>query len=185
MSESRLCGYCRLPGHRKPECPEIHAERNAILTHTPLQRKAVLKRFAEVGLGIGAMLKIQNYWDNNNEYLAYVQDLDFVGNMNFIDVRNIKYSKKVRVTKINASDMFGYRTIYIPLVRMGHGTTEKVNHPFKLFHNEQEYNTTTQIISASDNVDVDPQLMINNVHVPRRLLLRGETEYMKGFMPPD
>lgn len=98
MSNGRLCGYCRLSGHRADKCPEKEALRKEVLIHTPMERKKTLQFLVDNGFGEGAtFLYKKNYWDV--EPATYIlTDANFVRDWQFSNFRNVRYSKKVKFT---------------------------------------------------------------------------------------
>ena len=200
MSESRLCGYCRQPGHRKPVCPTMHEQRNLVLTHTPKERKRLLQYLGRLGLGNGALVGFDaNYWDTprvNN--IGIIHDFGWVSDCNFMDVRNIKYSKQVVLTPRDLRKDYEYRSIHVQYMETGSGITENRNLGIRISRNIQMLENTCDpkqwawdkqywsVLSPSHEVDYDPGILVRNIHMPRRLLLAGENEYnVRGIMPPD
>lgn len=194
MAESRLCGYCRVPGHRKPDCPTFLEHRKLVLTHTPQQRKAFVDAMCKVGLGIGAMCKIDDYMTGENS-IALIRNFDYIQHCNFIDVRQVKYSKQVKITPLRVAEDYEYRGIYVNALVMGNGKSHERNirvnitaqlkrHAGTLLPNHYEYERTIDIQAPSYDCDYDPETLVTNVEMPRRLLIGGEVgNNVRGIMP--
>lgn len=201
MSE-RLCGYCRLSGHQKPACPEFLKERNTVLTHTPIERKKLIESLGKVGLGIGALLRVQDYWDPSKYALCIVKDFDWVADCNFVESKNVKYSKKVRILPRYVETDFLTRNVHVNVVRLdGGGEGYRISVPISrmvgrlnnaphIMSEENYYNRINFTIDApSHDIDYDPEVLVKNVSVPRRLLIGkedkgyGSSVGMYGIMP--
>ncbi len=187
MSE-RLCGYCRNVGHRKPDCPLFAEQRNEVLTHTPIQRLALINALGKLGLGIGAMFKIQQWYDKS-EYIGMIKDFDFVKDANFIEARNIRCTSKVVLKQLDVNKDFMYRRVYVRYLKMGNGSAEDSNMGLciseelaaaangrsVLTHDKYE------LVSPSNDIDFDPSVLVKNISMPRRLCLTKELHNMHGF----
>ena len=195
MAENRQCGYCRTAGHRRPDCPLLAEHRTHVLTHTPKERKAYIDAMGKIGLGIGAIMKIDEYGFRNHEAIALIRDFDFIANCNFMDYRNIKYSKQIRLDPLYVAEDFIYRGIYTAVLCMGDGKaierniriaiTKELNKlNGKLQSNMYDYHNLLEISSPSHDIEYDPELLVKNIAMPRRLLLSGELEHgHRGIMP--
>ena len=198
----RLCGYCRVEGHRKPVCPEFLNERNTILTHTPKERKTLIESFGKVGLGIGALLRVKDYWDPSKFALCIVKDFDWVSDCNFVEVKNLKYSKKVRLMTRNIDIDYITRSINMEVLRLDGGGEQyrvsvpisrmvgRLNNAKHILPEQDYYNKIMFSIDApSHDIDYDPEILVNKVHMPRRLLIGKEDKgyhsgsYIRGIMP--
>ena len=182
----RLCGYCRGEGHRKTVCPQLLNERNTVLTHTPMQRKKLIELFGKVGLGIGALLRVQDYWDRDKFFLCIVKDFDWVAECNFIEAKNLKYSKKVRIQTRDARNDYITRAIHTSVLKLdGNAENYRISVPIgrlvgrlendtTLMAEEQYYSRLLFTIDApSHEIDYDPEILVKNVDMPRRLLQIG------------
>jgi hypothetical protein len=191
----RLCGYCRAPGHRKPECPEVKEQRHLLLTHTPKQRLELMRALAKLGLGVGSMFRGRDYY-NDCEYIGTIQNFDFVADCNFIEAKNVRYSKKVRLSTLDIHKDFIYRRIYIRYLHMAAGSTsyrnlalcvtqalhEAVGAPDRDMYRAafpQDFN----LFSPSDVIDYDDEILVRGIAMPKRLRSTNETEYMRGYAP--
>lgn len=190
----RLCGYCRQPGHRRPDCPEFNESRNLVLAHTPQQRKLLIESLGKIGLGIGAMMKVNLY--HEGEHIALVKDFDWVQHCNFIDTKYIRYSKRVKVNPQYVEKDFTYRGLYMEALVMGNGSAQQRNiriyisnellkfngkHITDLLYMEERW---ADIVAPSHDIEYDPEILVTNINMPRRLLRTGEGEYNhRGIMP--
>lgn len=187
MSE-RLCGYCRNPGHMKPSCPLFREERMLILKHTPIQRKLLIHSLAKAGMGNGAMVAGTDFW--GKDFIGIMQDFDWVGSANFMDYRNLKYSKKVRLTSLHIEKDYTYRRIHVKIISMADGVTTMSNLPVyatKLYEGLSPthfFDCQVQIITPSYDADYDESILTKSVLMPDRLKLSNELGYMTGIMPP-
>jgi hypothetical protein len=195
----RLCGYCRQLGHRKPDCPDFKAHRDLVLYHTPKQRKLLIEGFAKVGMGIGALLRVQDYWNQDKYRLCMVKDFEWVSNCSFIEVRNIKYSKRVRLETKSVESGFINRSVHAGVVSFDGGAEEmSVSVPIsRILMRHQDpnsvaperdfYNRINFIIEVpSNDIQYDPEVLVRQVQMPQRLLLGGEDKfntYVRGIMP--
>ena len=195
MAENRQCGYCRTAGHRRPDCPLLKEHRTLVLTHVPKERKAFIEAMGKIGLGIGAILKTEDYSFRSHEAIALVRDFDFIQNCNFMEWRNIKYSKQIRLDPLKIDEDFIYRGVHVAVLCMGEGKAIERNMRInitkelnklngKLQPNMYDYHNLLDIQSPSHDIDYDPEILVKNIHMPRRLLLSGEQEYGHiGIMP--
>jgi len=200
MSE-RLCGYCRNIGHRKPDCPDFKDQRNIVLTHTPKERKALIEGFAKVGLGVGALLRVQDYWSPEKFKLCMVKDFDWVANCGFIEARNLKYSKRVKLEPRYVNESFIARSVHASLVSFDGGAEEitvsvpisrmlmRLKDPNSVSKEHDYYNRINFTIEApSHDIDYDPEVLVKKVTMPQRLLIGSEkggnyNHYVTGIMP--
>jgi hypothetical protein len=195
MAENRQCGYCRAAGHRRPDCPVLHEHRNLVLTHTPKQRKELIEALGRIGLGNGGMFKNDDWAFTNRETIAMIRDFNFVQECNFIETKNVKYSKQVRIDPLNVSEHYVYRGVYVRVLVMGDGKALERNMRIAITRELNKLNGTLnqtswafdgllEIAAPCHEVDYDPEILITNVTMPRRLLLSGEKEYgHTGIMP--
>ena len=198
----RLCGYCRVIGHRKPDCPDFKDHRNTVLTHTPKQRKALIEAFGKVGMGVGALLRVQDYWNNERYKLCIVKDFEWVQNCSFIEARNIKYSKRVKLDTKFVEDGFINRSVHANLIAFDGGAEEigvsvpisrilmRQRDPNSVPPEKDFYNRINFTIEVpSHEIEYDPEVLVNKVSMPQRLLLGGEKNtifhnyYVRGIMP--
>ena len=199
MSE-RLCGYCRGPGHRKPDCPAFINERNLVLTHAPKQRKRLIEALGEVGLGVGAMITSNApSWASDNHFIGLVKDFSWVSTCSFMNSKQIKYSKRVKLEPLFVDDSYEHRSIYMNVIAMGNGVAEerriavpisrllrRKKFPDYIKREEAYFNPLSfTITDASHDVEFDHDALTASVIMPRRLLLGGEPEFRKGILPPE
>lgn len=198
MSE-RLCGYCRVMGHRKPDCPEFKSQRELVLTHNPKQRKILIESFAKVGMGIGALLRVQDFWNLQKYKLCMVKDFEWVSNCSFIEARNLKYSKRVRLDTRFVEDGFISRSVHANLIAFDGGAEDvgvsvpisrmlmRQRDPNSVQPEREFYNRMNFTIEVpSHDIDYDPEVLVRRVTMPHRLLLGGENKlvnYVRGIMP--
>lgn len=182
MSESsRLCGYCRMGGHRKPDCPEFKSQRLICLTHTPKQRKALIDTLVANGLGIGAMIK-GNSWDG--EYVGLIDSFDWVKSANFVESTNVRYSKKVRLKELNLNWDFEYRSVHMRFLRMGGGHAEYRTKSVHFKNGKLVSNDWEMMVAApSDTCEYDPDILVREIYMPTRLCKNKEERYERGVMP--
>jgi hypothetical protein len=191
---SRNCGYCREAGHQKPKCPLFMEHRRQVLTHVPAMRKKVLDAFVKSGFGVGVIFEWHDTYENTTG-IAMIQDYSFIGGLNFMTSKNVKYSKQVRLTAGSLEDYYG--TVYFPSIAMWDGISQKRNMsvPYAQLRGleENKYNRHRKILSPSyDYPDFDPALFIQNIRMPARLVnrpLTGDEKWADyvletGIMPP-
>lgn len=188
--QTRQCGYCRGEGHRKPECPLFLEQRQQVLTHTPAQRKALIEGLGAIGLGIGAMFKTED-WYNNSESIGMIKDFSFVEHTNFFESKTVKYSKQVRLKPLTILDDYIYRRVYIQYLRTGDGSTQMRNIGISMTRSLAAlragqdpfaYNHGFAMLSPSHEIDYDPEILIKGITMPRRLCLTKELHNQSGFM---
>lgn len=190
MGESRLCGYCRVAGHTMPNCPTVKDERTRILTHTPQQRLETIKALGKLGLGIGAMIQKDGFYDP--AHVGVIDNFDWLENAQFAEFRNIKYSKRVKTDYLFTDANFTYRRIYMRYVAMGNGSamhrnlglnlSSILNDPKQLYNTS--YDKDWKLVNPSHDIDFDPDILVRNILVPPRLRLRkDETDKQRGYMP--
>ena len=97
MAGPRLCGYCRIGGHRMPDCNLKREHRNLVLTHTPKERKTLLSWMTQQGYGEGAVLLLGGFYDRGNK-TAILNGTDWIKDAQFTNQKNKSYSKQVVVT---------------------------------------------------------------------------------------
>lgn len=192
MNEGRLCGYCRQPGHMMRKCPTVLEERNNILKHTPQQRLVAIQSLAKLGLGIGAMIQRRDWYES--EHVGVINSFEWLKHAGFHEVKNIKYSKRVRVIPLRVTDDYGYRRLNLQYVAMGNGKAEFKNAGVHISRNlaalegrvRDGYDDDFIIVSPSYVIEFDPEILVENVQMPRRLCFSGELEnggFMRGIMP--
>ena len=196
----RLCGYCRQLGHRKPECPDFLQHRNTVLTHTPKQRKALIEAFGNIGLGVGALLRVEDYWKPDKYKLCMVKDFDWVQSCNFIDVRNVKYSKRVRLDERHVEADYTSRSVHASLIAFDNGAEEigvsvpitrllmRHRNPNSVSPESAFYNRVNFTIDApSHDIDYDPEILVKDIQMPTRLRIGSESNnfhlLVRGIMP--
>lgn len=195
----RLCGYCRETGHRKPSCPMFHEHRNLVLTHTPKERKRLLEYLGKIGLGNGAMIKFDPDWYNiSMGAIGIIHDFEWVSACSFFDVRNVRYSKQVKIDTRSVEKDYYYRSIHVNYLATGNGFSDHRNLGIRISRFIDKINGVThreaaewddphwEIVSPSHDIDYDPDILIRHVYMPRRLLMPGEQEWNGwGIMPSD
>jgi hypothetical protein len=199
MSE-RLCGYCRAPGHRKPDCPTFINERNLVLTHAPKERKRLIEAFGEVGLGIGAMISYNApSWATDQHFIGLVKDFSWVGTCSFMNSKQLKYSKRVKLEPLYVEQHYEHRNIHMNVVAMGNGVAEerRIAVPITRLLKRKKFADYVKreevyfnplpftIVEPSHDIEIDREALIYSVTMPRRLLLTGESDFQKGILPPD
>lgn len=68
----RRCKYCNKPGHNTRTCPELATAKNEYERLARLARQRVLNGMKEIGLGIGALVQMDEY---GSPVLYFVQDI--------------------------------------------------------------------------------------------------------------
>lgn len=197
MAETRKCGYCMQPGHRKPACPMFAEQRHKVLTHTPIQRKELIATLGRMGLGNGALISIPERYGGDKRLIGIVHNFDWVSNCNFMDHRCIKYTKQVRLDERTLEADYEYRNIHMTFLETGSGSmTERnlgirISRHIRIMNGAVAPNTYAwdppvwKIESPSYETDYDPEILVMDVVMPRRLLIGNEQEYhMRGIMPP-
>ena len=58
---TRRCKYCGKTGHNTRTCPELKEAKVAWMENARKARQVVNRRFRELGLGVGALVKIERY----------------------------------------------------------------------------------------------------------------------------
>jgi hypothetical protein len=184
-----------MPGHCRPECLEVHQQRNLILTHTPLQRLELIRALGRLGFGLGAMFRGKEYY-NDGEFIGTVCNFDFVTACNFVESKNMRYSKKVRLNTLCVEKDYIYRRIYMRYLHMSGGTTSERNLSISVTQAlldaanaperdayRQAYAQDIQLFAPSNDIEFDEEILIRDICMPKRLLLGKENTYMKGIMP--
>lgn len=185
----RLCSFCRQPNHQKPKCPEFLGERKSILEHTPRQRLLTMQILAQGGWGIGSMIRLRNY--DETESIAIMRDFSWIGEINFLDARNRKYSKRVVLTFNNVLEDFDWRRINANMLITGNGGAREGwvgVYPTDIYRTLKDkdyqpiYNRRpeAQLVSPSYELDYDESWLVSNIWLPERLRLPNEG---KGYMP--
>lgn len=192
MNEGRLCGYCRQPGHMMRKCPTVLEERHLILKHTPEQRLVAIRSLAKVGLGIGAMIQRREWYEP--AHIGIIDNYDWISNANFIETKQIKYSKRVRVTPLFVESSYGYRSIHVRYVAMGNGSAGHKNASIYISRliaqlegrHVDGYETDIAISAPSNTLEFDPSILVENVNMPNRLRFSDEKDKVfRGIMPTD
>lgn len=191
---SRNCGYCKDAGHQKPKCPLFLDHRKQVLTHVPAMRKQILDALIKVGFGVGAIIE-HNREQENIKGIAMIQDYSFIGNMNFMGHKKVKYSKQVRLIPSGIGDFYG--SIYFSAIAMWDGISEKrtISVPYAQLKGQGEsnyYKFTTLLSPSHDYPEFNPSLFVQNIRMPARLATRPLTRDDKwndyvletGIMPP-
>lgn len=194
----RLCGYCRAPGHRKPDCTSFNEERKLVLTHTPQQRKRLIEAFGEVGLGIGALIRIEDYYSPERSLIGFVRDFDWVRFCSFMNAKHLKYSKRVKLDPLFVDKNYEFRSVHASVVAMGNGIAEerRIGIPISRllkrksqpnYHELENRNYMDPlrftITDPSYDVEFNHETLTNSIVMPRRLLIGREQEHMKGYLP--
>lgn len=98
---TKRCGYCRNIGHTKPNCPVMQYKIDMIKRWLPFEKRNILNLLAENGYGDGAIVSAYSWRKSadvsvmlTNELLNQIS----VYSSRFIDYRQVKYCKRVRVT---------------------------------------------------------------------------------------
>jgi len=96
-SKKRACGYCRENGHTRPTCKYLIADKKKTIHMNQEWRQNALDFFKNLGLGVGALVQVENKrtWDGESE----------VKNML---VTEVLWDKLTFLTKNNSSD-YGFR----------------------------------------------------------------------------
>lgn len=97
MAGSRLCGYCRISGHRMPDCNLKAEHRNLVLSHTPKERKALLTWMVRQGYGDGAVLLLGGRYEQGVK-TAILNGASWIKGVQYTGQKNKTYSKQVIVT---------------------------------------------------------------------------------------
>lgn len=189
----RLCGYCREAGHNKSNCPMMDEQRNAILSHTPIQRWKVINRLHEMGLGPGAMIRYRLSrlygFGSSHDFLAFMNGWDWIGDTHFHQAQNVRNTKRCRVTYLDVDRDYKYKRLYIPFLLMGDGSGAVHNVGVMLEETKEDSywsNKCFDIVSPVHHSDWDPELLVKNIVMPGRLRRNGESiDGMRGVMPKD
>ena len=193
----RLCGYCRVPGHRRPECPTFLEERKLVLEHTPKQRLETLRALKKIGLGIGALVTLKD-WYTGAETLGMIKDFNFLTRANFMEHKQVKYSKRVRLSPLLVDKDYGYRRVHVEFLSMGGGGADLRNVGLNLTTLLRMIDNSSiqpdllaerfKMENPSEVIEFDPQILVRDVQMPRRLCLTKREEsynYLTGIMPAD
>lgn len=92
----RLCGYCRLSGHRADKCEVKNEHMTMALSHTPKERKFILDSLPKLGFGLGATFRMRN-WYNQSDLVCTITGHDWITNIQFTTFKKVKYSKQVKI----------------------------------------------------------------------------------------
>jgi len=193
----RLCGYCRQPGHRRPECPTLLEERKLVLEHTPKQRLETIRALKKIGLGIGALVTLKD-WYTGNESLGMIKDYNFIRNANFMEHKQVKYSKRVKLMPLYVEKDYGYRRVHVEFLSMGGGGADlrnvglNITTLLRILDNPSVHQDPLtdrfKMENPSQVIEFDPQILVQNIQMPRRLCLSKREEsynYLTGIMPAD
>lgn len=193
----RLCGYCRQPGHRRPECSTLLEERKLVLEHTPKQRLETLRALKKIGLGIGALVTLKD-WYTGAETLGMIKDFNFLTRANFMEHKQVKYSKRVKLSPLIVEKDYGYRRVHIEFLSMGGGGADLRNVGLNITTLLRMIDNSSiqpdllaerfKMENPSEVIEFDPQILVRDVQMPRRLCLTKREEshnYLTGIMPAD
>lgn len=98
---TRQCGYCRAVGHNKSNCEYRLNIIDTIRRHVGAERTALSYALLKHGYGVGAIVTGYSYLHGGMiNCLVTQESLDklFEYETNVVEYRNIKYTKKVRVS---------------------------------------------------------------------------------------
>jgi hypothetical protein len=157
----------------------------------------LIETLAKCGLGIGAMIKISSdfYWEDSSQmFIGLIQDFEWVSNCNFIEAKNLKYSKQVRLTSLNVLEDFNYRRIHMRYLRMGNGSANEFNLSLAISRYikgevDRSLDRKFEVSCPSHDIDYNPEVLVRDIVIPDRLLTNEEKKRgisrVHGYMPAD
>lgn len=97
---SKLCGYCRLPGHTMPKCELRNNQIGVLRRHVGRERLNLATMLRDSGFGNGALVQGYSYQYGENTTMIVTDFNESVPHYQnpMWDSRNMKYTKKVRMT---------------------------------------------------------------------------------------
>lgn len=205
------CGFCRGPGHTKSKCSQLKAELNAIRIHVPAERKAIHDILLANGYGTGAIVNIREWGGDEKMPAVIPTMNFFSTNHRFdlIDLRKVKYNARDKVT-LHSFSGNNFAAPYIPeapkneiLIRY----LESVKIPAYHLHDmsrtvyatvvfsdllnvpdtrqkslsNYRWEETSELLSPSQDTDLELDLLLQNVRVSQRLLLKDQLDMMDGI----
>ena len=203
---NRLCGYCRQPGHLKPDCDLIKNQTTIIRKHVGRQRKLQNELALMNGIGAGALITAHDPW-SGQEHHCIVPTLNFNNFDVWVDWHNKSYSKQIISTlscydysRHTKTDELGRlvryrdrRTLQIPCYRIDDMSATLVAH----FHLDKialpsgmrdgytigwEYSPHSRVISPSDENDVDAGHFTREFGLHERLVTRKGKTYVNAIV---
>ncbi len=69
-AKAKKCSYCKETGHNRRKCEVLANDRQILKEHLTKQRKKASDVLAARGLGVGAMVRIRDYWLGQMECLV-------------------------------------------------------------------------------------------------------------------
>ena len=65
-TSKRTCGYCQESGHNRKTCSDAKQDRAGFIQQNQAAREKVLEWLKKSGIGVGALLEYETYWDGKN-----------------------------------------------------------------------------------------------------------------------
>ena len=202
---SRLCGYCRMGGHRVPDCPMKAEQRKTVLTHTPKERKYLLEYMAKQGFGNGAVLRTGGHY--TEEGTAILNGGSWIAGAQFCAQNRVKYSKQValnlnesvhRINGIPTKNQYGHisANAFVTSARKSceqslHISMHDIANP-KMMEIDNNRGYSVALLEPSyEPYDVSPEELASHIFVHKRLFIPGEViydrwsdyTYVQGFPP--
>lgn len=126
---SRLCGYCRMGGHRADKCDIKLEHIKEALSHTPKERKFILDSLPKLGFGLGATFRMRN-WYNSHDVTCTITGHEWISELQYTQFKKIKYSKQVKIIQkesfvrigdsvLNADNQYGHFNIRLLVIENG------------------------------------------------------------------
>ena len=199
MATTRKCGFCRQAGHFTSKCPERLGKIELIRLHVGMQRRNLFQLLKDNGYGEGAIAYGWD-WQEGNMIHGIVTAKNIFDSLTFanqfVDCRNIKYSKKCSVNlytydgytpdvTLSQHDYAFNRNIFHLPITPFEGTGERIycNIPMgklKIGLNRNRYIAQNdgwerygEVVSPSFDGEWDDSILQKPFHVHDRLLVEG------------
>ena len=173
MANENKCGYCREVGHQKRKCPMFHGQRAMIWNGTVEVRKKLHETLATVGVGNGAIISAHDYGELNN-YLV-LDHAEVVSEWQIYSFSNLKYSKQVKITRTEETDMF---TLSLLNLRTSQATVRRFYHHYLTKGGWDEgyegYGSFRLLSPSNDECEVADERFEQRVLIPKRLCFGTE-----------
>ena len=112
--KTRSCSYCRREGHNVTTCEEIKAHLEVEADLAIIYRAAAYEHIKATGLGIGALIHLEEYYDENYNVVPAVGFITHIV-WDRIDHQNKKnyYGTNCFVAKMQVKDRYGYTNLEV------------------------------------------------------------------------
>ena len=79
-TSKRTCGYCKESGHNRKTCSETKKDRDVFISQNQTAREKALDWLKKAGVGVGALVQYETYWDGKALGLVERVDWSSIGN---------------------------------------------------------------------------------------------------------